>query len=129
MNFTNNTEKLLIKRSIFLFIVVLSVSLVLFKFNMQLLFGLVIGYAVGLIRFRSLCEMGKCMLSSTCINPRPIVIKYFIVQLLTITVLFACAVKSMMVFFSVAVGMGTITLVIMFNAFTETVGLTSNNFE
>ena len=129
MYFTNSTEKLLMKKSILLFILTLLIFLLLFKLNIRLLFGLTIGYAVSLFRLRSLSEMIKSMLSNAEIKLVPVVIKYFVVQLLTVILLFVSAGKSLQTFFAVFAGISIITLTIMINAFTETIGITKNNFE
>jgi len=129
MNFTNSTEKLLMKRSLPLFALLLLISQLLFKLNIQLLFGVTIGYAFSLIRFRSLSEMVKTMMSNAKIKFGPVVIKYFTVQLLTVIVLFVAVGKSIQTFAVVFLGISIITLTIMINAFTEAVGITKNNFE
>lgn len=128
MIFNNSTEKLLMKKSLALFTLAILISLLLFKFNTQLLIGVTIGYAVSLLRLRSLSEMIKNMLSNTRISVL-IVVKYFGIQLLTAILLFACAGKSLQLFFAVFIGISIITLTIMVNALTETLGITSNNFE
>jgi len=129
MNFNNSTEKLLMKRSLPLFAVILLISQVFFKLNIQLFFGVTIGYAVSLIRLRSLSEMVTTMISNAKIKFGSVVIKYLIVQLLTVIVLFVAAGKSIQSFFVVFLGLSIVTLTIMINAFTEAIGITKNNFE
>jgi len=128
MKFTSNTEKLLIKKSIPLFVVALLISLLLFYFNIRILLALTIGYIVSLIRLRGLSEMIKNMLSSTSISG-PVVIKYFVIQLLTVVLLFISSGKSLQTFFAVFIGISITTLTIMINAVTEAIGITKNNFE
>lgn len=128
MIFSNGTEKLLMKKSLVLFALAILISQLLFKFNIQLLIGVSIGYAVSLIRLRSLSEMIGNMLSNTKISLQ-IIVKYFGVQLLTVVLLFACADKSLQIFFAASIGISIITLTIMVNALTEAIGVTNNNFE
>ncbi|MGE5328596.1 MAG: hypothetical protein ACM3KR_03705 [Deltaproteobacteria bacterium] len=128
MKFTSSTEKLLMKNSLFLYIAALLTSLFLFNFNIRILFALTLGYAVSLIRLRGLTEMVKIMFSDSG-RSGLVIVKYFIIQLLTVILLFVSADKSLQVFFAVFIGVSIVTMTIMINAFTEAVGITNNNFE
>ena len=129
MSFTNKTEKFLIIRSLILTLALVGFSQIIFKFNLAILLGLLIGYFVSILRLRTLTIAAQDIISSIHKKNKGTVLKYILVQIITILVL-AVAIKfSISFFLAVSAGVLTVTITIIINSFAEFLGVTRNNFE
>jgi hypothetical protein len=129
MSYTNKTEKFLIIRSLILILSLVGLSQIIYKFDFAILLGLIIGYFVGILRLRTLTVAAHTIFSSTNKKNKGTVLKYILVQIVTILAL-AIAIKvTVPFFFAVSVGVLTVPITIMINSFTEFLGATRNNFQ
>lgn len=126
---SNKVEKFLLRKSVVLILILIGLSQVVFRINLAIFLGLIIGYFVSLIRLRVLSSAAKGVLSRFKKNNIGSGLNYIGVQIITILVLVVAIKISIPVFLAASLGILTIPITIMINSFTEFLGATRNNFE
>lgn len=126
----SKTEIFLIKRSVIIIFGLIILSLIVFKFNKEIINGLICGYLVSLLRLKVLAgtikEIVSIRIKKTLKRSR---FKYLLVQLLTVVILVVAIKVSILFFLSFFVGLISIQITILINSVTELIGITKNNFE
>lgn len=129
MSYTNKTEKFLVIRSLILILTLVGLSQIIFKFNLPILLGLIIGYFVSILRLQTLTIAAHNIISTINKKNKGTVLKYLLVQIITILVLVIAIKVTVPFFIAVSIGVLAVPTTIMMNSFTEFLGATRNNFQ
>lgn len=130
MVFKEKTEVFLVKRSIIITLVLLGLSIIFFEVNKEVIFGLLTGYLISLLRLRILSDTVTTLVKKAANHVKKrMPAKYIAVQMLTIIVLILAIKRSIPFFMACFAGVLIIQLTILVNSISELLGITRNNFE
>lgn len=124
-------EKNIVKRAFFLYTLFTVAALVLCSHKYMFIMGLTAGSAFGVLRFASYAKTFSRILSPDKVTGSAFrsICKVIINLALTVLLLVISLKFSQWMFFGVLAGTSAIPLAIVFNAVTEALGITNNNFE
>lgn len=129
MLYVKNTEKFLIKLSLFIEFLLILICIFFLNNKKEILIGLISGYLMSIIRFRILSNTAQSLINKSDQSKKHFPYSYIVIQIVTVVFLVMSIKKSLPIFFASFIGILVMQISILINSFTELVGITKNNFE
>ncbi|MFA6309492.1 MAG: hypothetical protein WC677_07120 [Clostridia bacterium] len=129
--FESDFEKLIIKKAAILFVILTTLTLIIFNSRFYILTGLAVGGLFSLLRLGSLSNVlsGMLFLNNTRKITSKSIVSFIISQLMAAVLLICSALLNIWLFVGITTGILLVPTTIFINAITESFGITHNNFE